>query len=41
MRKHITKIILGVITIAELVKTGSMSGSFGLWVFYGVYKFID
>lgn len=33
-----TILVLGAITIAEMIITGTMLGSFGLWFCYGVYR---
>lgn len=40
MKKRITVIVLGVITIAELLIRKDIDNSGILWLCYGVYKFI-
>lgn len=32
-------VILGVITVVELIVTKDMGGSFWLWILYGIYRF--
>lgn len=38
--KHIPVMVLGVISIAEILATRSLGGSFFLWIGYGVYKML-
>lgn len=36
--KNQTVIVLGIITIAELLVSGGIGGSILLWCLYGIYK---
>jgi hypothetical protein len=39
LKKRLTIIVLGLITIAEVIMSGEVGGSLMLWLLYGLYKF--